>query len=71
MQGNTSSAINKSFDVQSTRDSVRTSMSNVKVKVKSSLKEQAYDPPICTWDPWLDSISGQHLKTLYLFVFDN
>ena len=46
MQGNTSSVINKSFDVQTTRDSVRTSMSNV--KVKSSLKEQACNPPICT-----------------------
>ena len=46
MQGNTSSVINKSFDVQTTRYSVKTSMYNA--KVKSSLNEQACDPPICT-----------------------
>ena len=57
MQGNTSSVVNKYFDVQTTRDSVRTFMSNV--KVKSSLKEQACDPPICTLlyfsDFWMES----------------
>ena len=52
MQGNTSSVMNKCFDVQTTRDSIRTSMSNV--KVKSSLKEQACDPPICTLLYFLD-----------------
>ena len=64
MQGNTSSVINKSFDVQTIRDLVKTSMSNV--KVKSSLKEQSCDPPICTLlffsDFWveLSSVEVEH-----------
>ena len=64
MQGNTSSVMNKYFDVQTTRDSIKTSMYNV--KVKSSLKEQACDPPICTLlyfsDFWMElsSVKVEH-----------
>ena len=64
MQGNTSSVMNKYFDVQTTRDLVKTFMSNV--KVKSSLKEQACDPPICTFlyfsDFWMEagSVEVEH-----------